>query len=60
MNRALIYGKVKAAVVAAFDAGLTVNEAASRSGFSRRSVRSVADRLGLKLRPMRGRQEVRP
>ena len=60
MNRALIYGKVKAAVVAAFDAGLTVNEAANRSGFSRRSVRSVADRLGLKLRPMRGRKEVRP
>jgi hypothetical protein len=53
MTRARIYGKVKAAVVAAYEAGLTVNQAADLHGLCRRSVRSTADRLGLKLKPIR-------
>ena len=56
-TRADTYGKVKEAVFEAEKAGLTVNEAAERYGFSKRSIRSVADRLKAKLKPMRARRK---
>ena len=56
MNRAETYGKVKAAVMASAEAGLTVNEAAARYSLNKRSIRSVADRLKVRLKPMRPRK----
>lgn len=52
-NRAAIYGKVKAAIYAGLELGLTVNETAERFGVNRRSVRSSAGVLGVKLRSIR-------
>lgn len=55
--RAGVYGRVKAAVLAAHEAGLTVNEASALYGLKKRSVRSVADFMKVKLKPMRQRKK---
>ena len=52
-NRAAVYGKVKAAIFAGLELGLTVNETADRFGVNRRSVRSSAGSYGVKLRSLR-------
>jgi hypothetical protein len=54
-NRASVYGKVKAAIFAGLEMGLSVNETADRFSLGKRSVRSTADALGVKLRPLRRR-----
>jgi hypothetical protein len=56
--RASVYGRVKEAVLAAGEAGLTVNEASALYGLKKRSIRSVADKMGVKMRPMRQRKSV--
>jgi hypothetical protein len=56
-SRASTYGRVKAAVLAASVAGMTVNEASAHYGFKKRSIRSVADFLKVKLKPMRQRKK---
>lgn len=53
--RAIIYGKVKAAVMKGAGLGYTVVETAEAFSVSKRSVRSVADRLKVKLKPIRKR-----
>ena len=53
MSRALVYGRVKATVIMAHEKGLTVREAAAASGLKARSIRSVSDQMGLKLKPAR-------
>lgn len=50
-----MYGKVKAAIFAGLEQGLSVNETADRFGVGRRSVRSCMGSMGLKLRPLRRR-----
>jgi hypothetical protein len=55
MSRADIYGRVKAAAYEAAEAGMTVNQAAAHYGFKARSIRSTADRLGLKLARQNGK-----
>ena len=50
-----MYGKVKAAIFAGAEMGLSVNETADRFCVSRRSVRSCMGSMGLKLRPLRRR-----
>lgn len=52
-NRAETYGKVKEAVFKAKEMGLNVIEAATRFQLNKRSIRSVADRLDIKLKPIR-------
>jgi hypothetical protein len=54
-DRASMYGKVKAAIFAGLEMGLSVNETADRFGVGRRSVRSCMGSIGLKLRPLRRR-----
>ncbi len=54
-DRASVYGKVKAAIFAGLDLGLSVNETADRFGVGRRSVRSCMGAMGVKLRPLRRR-----
>jgi hypothetical protein len=54
-DRASMYGKVKAAIFAGLEMGLSVNETADRFGVGRRSVRSCMGNMGLKLRPLRRR-----
>lgn len=54
-DRASMYGKVKAAIFAGLEMGLSVNETADRFGVGRRSVRSCMGSMGLKLRPLRRR-----
>ena len=54
-DRASIYGKVKAAIFAGLEQGLSVNETADRFGVGRRSVRSCMGAMGVKLRPLRRR-----
>lgn len=52
--RALVYGRVKEAVMKGKELGYTVVETADTFRVSKRSVRSVADRMKVKLKPMRG------
>ena len=54
-DRASVYGKVKAAIFAGLEMGLSVNETADRFGVGRRSVRSCMGAMGVKLRPLRRR-----
>jgi len=54
-DRASMYGKVKAAIFAGLDLGLSVNETAEVFGVSKRSVRSCMGSMGVKLRPLRRR-----
>ena len=54
-DRASVYGKVKAAICAGLELGLSVNETAEVFGVSKRSVRSCMGSMGVKLRPMRRR-----
>lgn len=54
-DRASMYGKVKAAIFAGLEQGLSVNETADRFGVGRRSVRSCMGSMGVKLRPLRRR-----
>lgn len=56
-SRASTYGKVKVVVLAAHEAGLTVNEASALYGMKKRSIRSVADFMKVKLKPMRQRKK---
>jgi hypothetical protein len=56
VNRKEIYGRVKDAAIKGSSLGYTVNETAEAFGMSRRSIRSVADRLKIKLKPMRARK----
>lgn len=56
-NRSSTYGRVKAAVLAASEAGLNVNEASDLYGLKKRSIRSVADFMRVKLKPMRQRRK---
>lgn len=53
------YGKVKQAVLAAAEMNLTVLEASKTFSVSKRSVRSVADHLGLKLKRIRPERKPR-
>lgn len=52
-NRSETYGKVKEAVFKAKEMGLNVIEAATRFQLKKRSIRSAADRLDIKLKPIR-------
>jgi len=54
-DRASVYGRVKAAIFAGLELGLSVNETAEMFGFSKRSIRSCMGALGVKLRPLRRR-----
>ncbi len=49
MTRSEVYGRVKEAVFRAADGKLTVNQASRLYGLKARSIRSVADRLGVGL-----------
>ena len=52
-NRSETYGKVKEAVFKAKELGLNVIEAATRFQLKKLSIRSAADRLDIKLKPIR-------
>lgn len=53
------YGKVKQAVFSAVEMNLTVLEASETFSVSKRSVRSVANHLGLKLKRIRPERKPR-
>jgi len=52
-DRASTYGKVKEAVLKAKELNLNVLEAANLFQLKKRSIRSVADHLQIKLKPIR-------
>lgn len=53
MTNRVQYGKVKEAVLKAKELNLNVLEAAARFQQNKRSIRSVADHLQIKLKPIR-------